>query len=135
MAVVSQSAFATTILVDPADMGLWSFANANSSGAVSANPYGSGGMVTGPAAPPIGTGSANLATGNGTNGGNGAEILSSTGYNLTPLSSLTALTYSTYVTSNNGSQFPYLELEIEGDYWGRCSLRPAFLRAALSDAK
>ncbi len=118
MAVAGQSARATTVLVDPADMGQWSFANASSSGLVGANLYGSGSMVVGPATPPLGIGSANLATGNGTNGGNGAEILSSTGYALTPLSSLTALSYSTYVTSNNGSQFPYLELEIEGTIGG-----------------
>jgi len=118
MNIISQSASATTILVDPADMGTWSFANANSSGLVGANPYGSGGMVTGPATPPLGTGSANLATGNGTTGGQNAEILSTTGYNLTPLSSLTALSYSTYDTSNNGQQFPYLVLEVEGTIGG-----------------
>jgi len=69
-------------------------------------------MVTGPATPPLGTGSANLATGNGTSGGDGAEILSNTGYAGTLLSSLTSLSYSTYDTQNNGQQFPYLQLEI-----------------------
>ena len=69
-------------------------------------------MVTGPDTPPLGTGSANLATGNGVTGGEGAEILSNSGYAGTALSSLTALSYSTYDTLNNGQQFPYLSLEI-----------------------
>jgi hypothetical protein len=69
-------------------------------------------MVTGPGTPPLGTGSANLATGNGTTGGDGAEILSDTGYAGVALNSITALSYSTYDTQNNGQQFPYLQLEI-----------------------
>lgn len=70
-------------------------------------------MVTGPATPPLGVGSANLATGNGTTGGDGAEILSNTGYAGVALSSLTSLSYSTYDTLNNGQQFPYLQLEVK----------------------
>jgi hypothetical protein len=100
------------VLVDPANMGNWSFANADGSGTAGANPTAFGGMVTGPGVPPLGTGSAELATGNGVIGGDGAEILSTSGYAATPLSALTALSYSTYVTSNNGQQFPYLSIEI-----------------------
>ena len=101
------------VVVTPNSMGNWAFANADGSGAVGNNPGGSGGMVTGPATPPLGVGSANLATGNGTVFGDGAEILSNSAYAGTPLSSITALSYSTYVTLNNGSQFPYLQLEVE----------------------
>ena len=39
-------------------------------------------------------------------------MLSNSGYAGTALSSLTALSYSTYDTLNNGQQFPYLSLEI-----------------------
>jgi hypothetical protein len=106
---------AQPVLVDPADMGYWSFTSASSSGAILTNPPGYfGGMVTGPATPPLGTGSAQLelAAGNGA----GAEILANTNYAGTPLSSLTALSYSTYLTNNapNGQQFPYLAVDIKG---------------------
>jgi len=115
MAGVSHVALASVVLVDPADMGDWSFASSTSGGALFTNPaISSGGMVTGPATPPLGTGSANLVTGNGTTGGNGAEILSNTDYSGIALNSLTALSYSTYDSLNNGQQFPYLVLEIAG---------------------
>ncbi len=93
-------------------MGSWAFDNRDVNGIVGANPTGQGAMVSGPGAPPIGTGSAQLATGNGAAGGDGAEELRSTGYAGTLLSSLTALSYSTYVTANNGQQFPYFGLMI-----------------------
>jgi hypothetical protein len=112
MALISQPAFGTTVLVDPADMGTWAFANSDVNRTVGNNTTGVGQMVTGPATPPLGSGSANLATGNGAAGGDGAEILSNTAYAGVALSSLTALSYSTYDTVNNGQQFPYLQLEI-----------------------
>ena len=110
--LASASVHATTIVVDPANMGSWSFANADGNGIVGNNPTGSGSMVTGPATPPLGVGSANLATGNGTTGGDGAELLSNSGYAGMALSSLTALSYWTYDTVNNGQQFPVLQIEI-----------------------
>src|SRR5271167_2061391 len=79
---------ASVVLVTPSSMGNWSFANSDGNGLVGNNPTGSGAIVTGPATPPLGTGSANLATGNGTTGGDGAEILSNTGYAGVALSSL-----------------------------------------------
>ena len=100
------------VLVSPGNMNGWSFNSRDSSGAVNPNPGSVGAMVTGPATPPLGTGSANLAAGNGTAGGDGAEELSTAAYNGVALSSITSLSYSTYDTLNNGSQFPYLTLAV-----------------------
>lgn len=111
-ALPATSVLANVVKITPNSMGNWAFANSDANGTVGNNPTGSGSMVTGPATPPLGVGSANLATGNGTVGGDGAEILSDTGYAGTLLSSLTSLSYSTYDTLNNGQQFPYLGLEI-----------------------
>ncbi len=94
-------------------MGDWAFANSDVNGTVGANSTGVGAMVTGPATPPLGVGSANLATGNGTAGGDGAAILSNSGFAGVALSSITSLSYATYDTKNNGQQFPYLSLEVE----------------------
>jgi hypothetical protein len=65
-------------------------------------------MVLGPTTPPLGLGSANLQTGPG--GGTGEAKLDSSALNGLVLSSITALSYSTYDTLNNGQQFPYLKL-------------------------
>jgi hypothetical protein len=102
------------VIVSPSSMGSWAFDNRDVNGVVGVNPNSSGSIVTGPASPPLGTGSANLAAGNGTagGGGDGAEELRSTGFVGTKLSDLTALSYSTYATLNNGQQFPYLGLTI-----------------------
>lgn len=102
----------TTVTVTPGNSDGWQFNNADANGTVGNNPTGVGGFVSGPGTPPLGSGSAQLATGNGTSGGDGVEILSNGSYAGISLSSLTALTYSTYVTQNNGSQFPYIQLEI-----------------------
>src|ERR1019366_2417539 len=110
--LVLAAASAHAVVVDPYNMGNWAFANSDANGTVGDNPTGSGAMVVGPGTPPLGVGSADLATGNGTSGGDGAEILSNTGYANVPLSAITTLSYSTYVTSNNGQQFPYLQLAI-----------------------
>lgn len=67
-------------------------------------------MVTGPATPPLGVGSAHLATPVG--GGDGAAAIATEAYDGTLLSSVTALSYSTYDVTNNGSQFPYLAVSI-----------------------
>ena len=79
------------------------------------DPYcnGSVNFVTGPATPPLGVGSAELKTGNGTTGGDCSAELRNSAYSGVKLSSLTALSYWTYDVANNGSQFPYLELNID----------------------
>jgi hypothetical protein len=105
-------ASAGTIQVTPDSMGTWAFTNLDDSFNAGTNTTAVGAMVTGPATPPLGTGSANLATGNGTMGGGGGEILNTTSYDGggTLLSSITALSYFSYATKNNLSQFPFLEL-------------------------
>ncbi len=102
----------STVTVTPSNNDGWVFNNADVNGTVGNNSTGVGGFVSGPATPPLGSGSAQLATGNGSSGGDGAEILSNGNYAGISLSALTALTYSTYVTLNNGSQFPYIQLEV-----------------------
>jgi hypothetical protein len=72
--------------------------------------YGTAALVPGPATPPIGTGSAHLATAAGA--GDGAAAIATESYDGTLLSSLTSLRYSTYDVSNNGQQFPYLAISI-----------------------
>jgi PEP-CTERM motif len=107
---------AETIVVAPTQMGSWSFATVDGSGAAcipSTGTCGSGSMVTGPAAPPIGVGSANLQTGPG--GGDGGSKIDSSALNGISLGSLTTLSYSTYDTLNNGQQFPYLKLYLTWD--------------------
>ena len=81
-------------------------------------------MVTGPATPPLGTGSARLATGNGTTGGDGGAEIRNTGYVGLALSEITALSYSTYATAWNGQQLPYLVLYLSnGD---RMTFEPTY---------
>lgn len=106
------SAVADTIVVSPTNLSDWSFDNRDVNGIVGANSTGVGSFVAGPATPPLGSGSANLSTGNGTTGGDGAAELRNTGYSGIALSTITALSYSTYATQNNGQQFPYFGLTI-----------------------
>jgi PEP-CTERM motif len=104
---VAGLASAETVVVTPSQMGSWSFATVNGNG----DPCpacGSESMVTGPATPPIGVGSANLQTTPG-NGDGGAKIDSSA-LNGISLGALTSLDYSTYDVTNNGQQFPYIKL-------------------------
>jgi len=68
--------------------------------------------VAGPGTPPLGVGSLNLLAGNDSSGLNGSAQIYNQSYAGVLLSSLTALSYSTYVTSNNGQQFPYLVLNV-----------------------
>ena len=69
-------------------------------------------FVDGPEVAPAGVGSAQLATGNGTSGGTCQAALRSGGFQGVKLSSLTALTYWAYSSQNNGSQFPFLSLNV-----------------------
>ena len=102
-------AFADTVVVSPIDMGNWSFVATDDSG----NPCptcGSGSMVYGPGTPLLGLGSANLQT--ELNDGQYASAIVSSALNGQYLSAITALSYSTYDTTNNGQQFPYLQLMV-----------------------
>jgi hypothetical protein len=89
----------------------WSFGSFNADTDVfPGDPSDTTAMVTGPATPPLGTGSAELATGPG-EGQDGVFITSSV-LDGVKLANLTSLSYSTYVTSNNGQQFPFLKISI-----------------------
>jgi hypothetical protein len=69
-------------------------------------------FVTGPATPPLGVGSAELKTGDGSTGGDCSAELRNGAYSGVKLSTITALSYWTYDVVNNGQQFPYLELNV-----------------------
>ncbi len=100
------------VVVTPSNLDGWNPIVTDSSGAPGGNPTGNAQFVNGPATPPLGVGSVNLSTGNGTTGGDGSAQIRNSNYAGIALSSITALSYSTYVTSNNGQQFPYLNLTI-----------------------
>jgi hypothetical protein len=60
----------------------------------------------------LGVGSAELKTGDGTTGGDCSAELRNSAYAGVKLSNLTALSYWTYDSTNNGQQFPYLEVYV-----------------------
>jgi hypothetical protein len=115
---------AATIDVTPSSMGSWAFDNRDSAGVVTTPITGS--MVTGPATPPLGTGSANLTLPAGT--GNQGSELRDTGYYGTALSTISALSYSTYATAWNGQQLPYFMLYISSPTNGvdRLTFEPTY---------
>ena len=64
------SSFAATVVVTPGSPDGWAFNTADNTGVPpAANGTSSGTLVVGPGTPPLGVGSANLVTGNGTVGG------------------------------------------------------------------
>lgn len=121
-ALTGLNLYGEQVEVTPSNMGNWSFTtySVNNDSSISAcnDPVncGSGSMVTGPATQPFGTGSANLNVSsnnfNSTAGFGGATVLGTTDYSGMALSALNTLSYYTYDTANNGSQFPYLEIGI-----------------------
>jgi hypothetical protein len=115
VAATSASA-STTVVVRPSSMDSWATQARDSTGTPvplgdpSCN--GSVSFVNGPATPPLGVGSVELKTGNGTAGGDCSAEVRNSAYTGVTLASLTALSYWTYDVTNNGQQFPYLELNI-----------------------
>lgn len=112
------AAKASVVVVSPSNMNGWSFWQTDDVTYASAPGFNgdSGQMVTGPATPPLGTGSANLST--TLAGGNGASRITTAAYDGQSLYSFLALGYSTYVTANNGQQFPYMEIAVSLDGTG-----------------
>jgi len=104
---------AATVVVTPSNMDNWTLNSFDDNGAiVNSGPYyGTAAMVTGPAAPPLGVGSAQLATPVGK--GDGAAAIATEQFDGMPLSSITSLSYWAYDVSNNGQQFPYLAISID----------------------
>ncbi len=119
------------IFVSPSNLNGWSIfatlANSNTPGG-----DGTFNFVTGPATPPIGTGSVHLNTGSS---GEQTVQMRNGDWSGTPLSSLTTLGYSTYGTSWNGGQMTYLTLyiDLDGDlsngYEDRIFFEPEYSRA------
>jgi hypothetical protein len=111
----AMSAGASIVTVTPGNMNGWSFLTTDNNGNPAPGNGNTAQMVTGPSTPPLGTGSAQLATASG-QGDTSSQIVTSQ-WNGTPLASLTSLSYSTYDTVNNGQQFPYLKISLDnGDY-------------------
>lgn len=117
-------AHASTIVVTAANPQGWAFSNTDNSGT-----NASGQFVSGPALPPLGSGSAQLVVGGTTS----SEILYSFLDAGTRLSDITTLAYSTYVaTSTAGSgAAPALSFDIwyngETSYSGRLVFDPGVL--------
>lgn len=101
---------AATVVVSPANMNGWNFETTDNNGDNAPGNGNTAQFVTGPATPPLGTGSAELAT--APNQGDTSSQIRNILYGGVRLDALTALSYSTYVTANNGQQFPYIELNI-----------------------
>ncbi len=101
----------SSTLVNPANMDGWTMFVTTS---YSNTPGGDGiaEMVNGPATPPMGAGSARLFT--GTNGEQSAQLRNSS-WAGTRMDALTSLKYSTYATSWNGQQLPYLTIWVDTD--------------------
>ena len=91
-----------TVVVHPADMQGWGFAQET--------PNGSGQMVAGPETPPLGTGSANLIVDN-----TGGWILGYAHYEGTPLADIDRLEYSTYRTTGSSALAIALQFNIDFD--------------------
>jgi hypothetical protein len=102
---------AASVVVTPSNMDGWALYQTDNGGIINAGSgTGSAGMVNGPATPPLGTGSANLMT--GPNHGDESAQLRNSSWAGTRLDALTSLSYSTYASSWNGSQLPFLNLYI-----------------------
>lgn len=107
--------FADQVNVTPSNMNGWTLNSFDDNGnIVNSGPYlGTAAMAPGPATPPLGTGSAHLATPVGA--GDGAAAIATENYDGTLLSSITSLSYSAYDVNNapNDQQFPYLAVSID----------------------
>jgi len=109
-AMLAGASYGATVVVSPGNMQGWAFMTTDNNGLPAPGNGNTAQMVTGPATPPLGTGSAQLATASGQ--GDTSSQIRNTLYAGVRLDSLTALSYSTYDTVNNGQQFPYIELNI-----------------------
>jgi hypothetical protein len=101
--LVAATAFAATLIVQPQVPQGWFFQTVGGAGTA-------GGYQNGPAAPPLGTGSLHLTV-----GANGDDYvaLRNVNYNGVLLSSLTAMSYDTYIQAHSGCVAPYLMLSVD----------------------
>jgi hypothetical protein len=114
VAMLASASHAQTVVVSPANMNGWALNTFDPTGNIVTGTGGTyDGTATldyGPATPPLGVGSAHLATPVGED--DGAAAIATDNFDGTPLASITALSYSAYDVTNNGQQFPYLGLKI-----------------------
>jgi len=106
---------ATTIVVTPSALNGWEISNydAPSDNATGTTPSASGTkgfFAQGPGTPPAGSGSFHQVM--GTNGDD-AQRIRTANFNGITLTSLTDLSYSTYVSNNNGGQATYIQLFVD----------------------
>ena len=97
----------TTVTVSPGDMHGWFFCDDQSDCAGAAT----GSLVAGPATPPLGIGSARLLAPTSSDG----QIFALAAYQGTKLAEITALQYSTFVTSGGPPQAIALQFNIDSD--------------------
>lgn len=112
--ILTKTSRGSTVVVTPANMNGWTLNTFDDTGTIvtgTNGPYdGTAAMVTGPGTPPLGVGSAHLATPVGA--ADGAAAIATESYDGTLLTSITALSYYAYDVTNNDQQFPYLALSI-----------------------
>jgi hypothetical protein len=121
---------AAPIVVRPSNMQGWAFFDDNGNG-------GSYGMVSGPGAPPLGVGSANLAVVNTSQG----VALGTHAYQGTRLDYITTLTYSSYRISGGSALAGSLGFDIDYDvtdtntaYQGRLTFEPYYTNTVVTGA-
>lgn len=117
-----------TVVVWPGDMRGWAF--------VQETAVGTGQMVAGPDAPPLGGGSANLTV-NST----GGMILGVADFAGTPLADIETLTYSTYRTAGSAALAIALQINVDTDltdanvgWQGRLVYEPYYTHAVATGA-
>jgi len=98
----TSGASATMIDITPSSMDAWKFNTRDSIGISTTTRPDTAGWWPGRSAA-LGVGSANIGTGDGTSGGDGASELRNTDFAGTLIASITALSYSTYVTQTTGN--------------------------------
>jgi hypothetical protein len=120
-------ASAANKVVSPGNTSGWMFVQETDSG--------TGAFVNGPETPPMGTGSAQLTVND-----SGRMLLLSNAHASTSLSSITALSYSTYKESGAAALAPSLQLDIDTDatdantaWQGRLVYEPYFTHTVMDD--
>jgi hypothetical protein len=108
------NAQAATVVVSPTTLNGWELGSFDYDATTNTTypdaTAGTEALVPGPATPPAGIGSAELATNPGR--GDSGSVISTDNFNGDSLGSITALNYYAYDVNNNGQQFPYLAVNI-----------------------
>jgi hypothetical protein len=120
-----------TVTVTPSNMNNWSLSTTDNASNTPGSGSGTGvaELVSGPATPPLGSGSAHLMTGPG-HGDESAQLRNAVDWVGTRMDELTELGYSTYATAWNGQQLPYVTIYVDTDgdtsYDDRLWFEPAY---------